>query len=322
VIELGAGLRAVVTAGGREARLRDGSGRDVLRYSDLHAVDATGRALPAALEGRAEGLAIRVDVEGAAYPVEIDPMVWIAGATLTASGGAPDDFFGFAVAVSGDTIVVGAPRDGDSAGAAYVFVRSGTTWMQQQKLVSSDLATGDELGYAVALDGDTAVVGAPYRGGSVGEAYVFGRSGTTWTQTQEIMASGGGAKFGYAMALDGDTAVVGSLLGASVYALSGSTWSLQQALLAPGTPGAEFGVALALDGDTAVVGAPVPAGLGTGAAYVYLRSAPPGASRRRSPSRRSRQSAAMASAPRSPSRGTRWSLHRAAEDLPSGRRVP
>ena len=108
---------------------------------------------------------------------------------------------------------VGANAD---QGSAYVFTRSGTTWSQQAKLTAADGAAGDWFGYSVAVSGDTAVVGAA--GDDVGanadqgSAYVFARSGTTWTQQAQLTAADGAAGdcFGRSVAVSGDTAVVGA----------------------------------------------------------------------------------------------------------------
>ena len=109
---------------------------------------------------------------------------------LTASDGAAGDHFGGSVALSGDTALVGAYWDDVGAnadqGSAYVFTRSGTTWTQQAQLTASDGAADDDFGYSVALSGDTALVGAYVddvgANTDQGSAYVFTRSGTTWTQ--------------------------------------------------------------------------------------------------------------------------------------------
>ncbi len=190
---------------------------------------------------------------------------------LIASDGVQTDRFGISVAISGDTAVIGAFFDDVGAGvfqgSVYVFTRNGATWTQQQHLVASDGAAGDQFGVRVALDGDTAVVGA-YIAGNQGSAYVFTRSGTTWTQQQKLVASDGAAgdRFGRSVALDGDTAVVGAnrdAVGATgdqgsayVFTRSGTTWTEQQHLVASdGAAGDQFGVGVALDGNTAVVGA-------------------------------------------------------------------
>ena len=140
-------------------------------------------------------------------------------AKLTASDAAATDFFGFSVAVSGDTIVVGAYLDdapASQSGSAYVFVRSGSTWNEQAKLTASDAAVADRFGVSVAVSGDTAAVGATHddhSGGlTVGSAYVFLRSGTSWSEQAKLTASDGKAfeQFGNSVALSGDTAVVGA----------------------------------------------------------------------------------------------------------------
>jgi FG-GAP repeat len=137
---------------------------------------------------------------------------------LTASDATARDFFGFSVAVSGDTAVVGAvvddPASNDS-GSAYVFVRSAGAWTQQQKLTASDAAAGDSFGISVTISGDTAVVGAVSGDSSVtdsGAAYVFVRSGGVWSQHQKLTASDATAfdDFGYSVAVSENTAVVGA----------------------------------------------------------------------------------------------------------------
>src|SRR5262249_29903683 len=149
--------------------------------------------------------------------------------------------FGWAVAIDGDTIVVGARwEDGAAAGvngdetsdaaplagAAYVFVRQGTSWSQQAYLKASNPGHGDEFGYAVGVSGDTIVIGAHDEESSTtgidstpddnaeeaGAAYVFGRVGTTWSQQAYVKASNTAsyAEFGDSVAVSGDTIVVGS----------------------------------------------------------------------------------------------------------------
>jgi hypothetical protein len=98
---------------------------------------------------------------------------------LTASDGAESDNFGWSVSISGDYAVVGAYGDddkGSASGSAYVFVRSGTTWTEQQKLTASDGASTDFFGHSVSISGDTAIVGADGnddKGINSGSAYVF-----------------------------------------------------------------------------------------------------------------------------------------------------
>ena len=118
-------------------------------------------------------------------------------AKLTAADPAPDDWFGRSVAIDGQTAVVGSVGDdnvGTDSGSAYVFTRSGATWTQEAKLTASDAAGSDNFGFSVAVSGDTAVVGAfgdDDRGLNSGSAYVFTRTGTTWTQQAKLTASDG-----------------------------------------------------------------------------------------------------------------------------------
>jgi|Laugresbdmm110sd_1035091.scaffolds.fasta_scaffold04204_2 hypothetical protein len=184
---------------------------------------------------------------GAVYVFTRSGTTWTQQQKLTASDPTLNVNFGSGVDISGDTIVVGAGTAGN--GAAYVFTRSGTIWTQQQKLTASDGVSGDNFGTeAVAIVGNTIIVGAKSNNGSRGAAYVFTRSGTTWTQQQKLTAGDGAANdnFGRSVAIDpaGTTVACGSLFndaGGSnagavyVFTVSGSTWSQQTKLIGPGT---------------------------------------------------------------------------------------
>ena len=232
---------------------------------------------------------------GSAYVFVRNAGAWSEQQKLTASDAAFQDDFGRSVAISGDTIVVGAngdDGDGDlvnDSGSAYVFVRSGSTWTEQQKLTASDGAEWDCFGYSAGISGDTAVVGAyPLYGSSTSSdsAYVFVRSGSTWTEQQKLTASdrAAGDAFGMSVAISGDTIAVGangdddmgSASGSAyVFARSGSTWTEQPKLNASdGSEYDHFGYSVAIDGDTLVVGADQDDDNGTysGSAYVLVRS--------------------------------------------------
>jgi len=201
---------------------------------------------------------------------------------LTASDGAAEDDFGLSVAISGSTAVVGAPIKNSATGAAYVFVRSGSTWLQQAKLTAADGAAGDRFGSSVAIAKNTVAVGAYFKNSGTGAAYVFTRSGTgTWSQQAEVSPTGGSYNedFGISIALSGSTMVVGadganSVAGAAyVYTGSGGTWSRQAVLTDPvATADDRFGEMVAISGSAALVGAPGDNGT-VGAAYVFTRSA-------------------------------------------------
>lgn len=202
---------------------------------------------------------------------------WSQQAELTTS--AAFAAFGWSVAVSGSTAVVGAPNGASGPGAAYVFTRTGTSWSQQAELTAPGGAVSDDFGYSVAVSGSTVVVGAP--GADAG--YVFARSGTTWSQQAELttLSSPAGAQFGRSVAVSGPTAVVGAVVlptpdngAAYMFARSGASWSQEAELTSPGggVVGDGFGTSVAVSGPTAVIGAPY-AGASTGAAYVVTYSA-------------------------------------------------
>jgi MYXO-CTERM domain-containing protein len=220
---------------------------------------------------------------------------WTQQAKLPPQPMAADSLFGVSVDISGDTAVIGvSSADGVSSrneGAAFVYVRSGTTWTEQTGLFSSDHAYYDYFGGAVAISGDTIVVGAyqddlGFNGGTHGSAYVFVRSGTTWTEQAKLIATNPGAldRFGAGVAISGDTVVVGAHSAdrvdsrgfAHVYVRSGTTWTNQQRLSASdATNGDGFGRRITIVGDTIIFGcsgASVGANAYQGAAYVFTRS--------------------------------------------------
>jgi hypothetical protein len=272
---------------------------------------------------------------GAAYVFVRSGTTWTQQAYLKASQVSASDHFGTEVAVSGDTLVVGAPDEDSSttgvnstanesavgSGAAYVFVRGGTTWTQQAYLKASNTGAGDNLGTSVAVAGNTVVVGASKEDSSTtgvnstsnesataaGAAYVFVRSGTTWTQQAYLKASQVtlGDYFGYSVAISGDTVVVSAIGENSsttgvnstanesasdsgavyVFVRSGTTWTQQAYLKASQVSGSDyFGISVAVSGDTVVVGAnqedssttgvnsiPNESASQAGAAYVFVR---------------------------------------------------
>jgi FG-GAP repeat/IPT/TIG domain len=296
--------RATLARGGRAVTFSHGG--TSLRYGGLVATDATGRLLHSWLALAGGKLLLRVDDAHARYPLTIDPLIQTGG-KLTPNAGeqAAPSLLGASVALSGDgsTILVGAPRDNGGLGAAWVFVRSGASWVQQgSKLTSGEPSSGVEqeecdeegleevgecaFGASVALseDGNTALVGAPSGTQAPGAAWVFTRSGGTW-EKQKMLTGGDGGRFGRSVALsgDGDTALVGDPSGglhrgeALVFTRSGSTWTAQQPPLTPSASEhigqVHFGrsVALSGDGDTALVGAPAYSEY-SGAAWSFARS--------------------------------------------------
>jgi uncharacterized protein (TIGR03437 family) len=231
--------------------------------------------------------------QGSAYVFRFNGSVWTQQAKLSANDGAAGDFFGYALALDGDTLAVGAEDDTIDAnarqGSAYVFTRNGAVWTQQIKLTASDGGLNDRFGGAVALSGDTLAVGAIFNtvGANVrqGSVYVFTRSGATWVETRKLTASDGAAegRFGYSVALRGGALVVGAQydnIGASsqqgsayVFTYYGRWYQQQKLTASDGATRDNFGHAVALDGDTlaiSAVGDDIGANANQGSAYVFV----------------------------------------------------
>jgi hypothetical protein len=192
-----------------------------LRYGGLTVTDARGRTLRSWLGLRSGRVVISVDDRRAAYPLRVDP--FLQQAKLTPSDGSASDNFGGSVAVSGNTIVAGAPSRavGSNAGqgAVYVFVMPSSGWAnghQTAELTASDGAAGDDLGDSVAVSGNTIVAGAPSRqvlsNAAQGAAYVFVMPASGWAntnETAELTAADGiaGDRLGTAVAMSGNAIV-------------------------------------------------------------------------------------------------------------------
>ncbi|MEI9941076.1 MAG: FG-GAP repeat protein [Pseudomonadota bacterium] len=291
------GLRPQLAVSGDGVELIDQSGVARMHYTDLSARDELGRALPATMSVEEGRIALRVAVGGVTFPVVIDPEVWSAGTSLIGDQSGVFDEFGGALAISGDTALVGAANETvagkAAAGALFAFVRNGSTWSQQgPALTPNEVAAGDRVGGAVAISGDTALVGASYTvvGGNwaQGAAYVFLRSGSSWQQQGPALISADGGVndgFGQAVAISGDSALIGAPghLGANAtlgavyaFARTAGTWQ-PLGVLIPTDAGSTdlFGISVAISGDTALVGASNKIVAGNdlqGAAYVFVRS--------------------------------------------------
>jgi PKD repeat protein len=221
------------------------------------------------------------------------------GETLTEAPGEQgiSTQFGHSVALSanGNTMLVGGPGDELYGGSAWVYTRSGSTWVKQAKLDASEVSCngfycGAYVGYSVALsaDGNTALIAGYGNAGGIGAAWVFTRSGTTWTQQGPALTGKGEigtGEFGGSVALsaDGNTALIGAPAdyghagAAWVFTRAGATWTQEGEKLAPDDESeaeeSQFGssVALSADGDTALIGGPDDNGR-QGAAWVFMRS--------------------------------------------------
>jgi len=205
------------------------------------------------------------------------------------------DFFGWSVALDGDTAVIGAVWDDDSgtdSGAAFIYTYNTGTgkWGFTQQLLPSGLQGNDQFGFAVALDGNTALVSAWQdndNGDFSGSAYVFIFSAGTWIQQgNKLLAPDGAAydDFGRSVSISGNMALVGAFGdddqgdgSGSAYAFirNGNTWSFQHKFLAPGGVADDlFGVSVSIDGNTALIGAHHNGAAGS--AYVFVYSPPTG----------------------------------------------
>ncbi|MGH9936654.1 MAG: FG-GAP repeat protein, partial [Blastocatellia bacterium] len=293
-LQVSEGWRAVASEDGRRITLR-GAHDQAVEYSKLVVSDSAGRIIPARLTVAGEQVVIEAEDHDAEYPLTIDP-VFTFQQKLVAADAANGDFFGQAVALSGNTLAVGAPDDdigtNQGQGSVYVFTRSGAVWTLQQKITAFDGAADDSFGHKVALYGDTLAVGAYAHNiganANQGAAYVFTRGGAPqpgWTLQAKITAFDGAANdsFGGAVALSDYTLVVGAggdSIGANarqgsayVYTRIGAVWSLQKKIIAgDGEADDHFGAAVALGGDTVVVGAwGDETGASHGSAYVFKR---------------------------------------------------
>jgi hypothetical protein len=213
------------------------------------------------------------------------------GNKLVGTGGSIDANQGSLVSISadGNTILVGGPGDNSWQGATWVFTRSGSTWTQQgSKLVGTGGSIDAGQGYYVALsaDGNTAIVGGPWDNSAQGAAWVYIRSGSSWSQEGNKLVGTGNTGAAYqgtsvAVSADGNTILVcgpgdSNSIGATwVFARSGSTWTQQGSkLVGTGNTGAAqqgVSVSISADGNTAIVGGYNDNSL-QGATWVFTRS--------------------------------------------------
>lgn len=229
----------------------------------------------------------RAPYAGAAFVYARTGEQWVERTKLFAPPGTAGAYssFGEAVATSRNFIAVGAPYDnlqGDASGAVYVYKRSGDTWTFDARIVSSHAAPGQQFGAAIAMDGETIVIGA-YLDNTherdAGAAYVFTRSGNRWIQRAKLTASDPSrfAFFGASVAIKGNHILVGAPVAQAAYLfkLQNSAY-IECARLAPfastvSSSYTAFGASVAIDQHALAVGAPLDAerGFNSGAAYVY-----------------------------------------------------
>lgn len=231
---------------------------------------------------------------GATIPARAD-VFFGTDTKITASDASASDQFGIAVAIDGNSAVVGANNElngGIRAGAAYVFNRVGGVWGQVKRLQASDRQTGDEFGYAVGISTNTVVVGAPFEdegGSAAGAAYVFERNeggADNWGQVAKLVPAAGasGDEFGFAVSVWGDTIVVGAHFNDAKGTHAGAAYIFQrtgpstnpweevtQMVATDGFSNDELSYAVAIHEDTVVLGAPGETS-SKGAVYVFGRN--------------------------------------------------
>ncbi len=237
---------------------------------------------------------------GSVYVYRFQDDNWVRESKLLASDGQMNDWFGWSVAISANTIVAGANGDrdaGDWTGSAYIFHYDGTRWVEQAKLLADGIGYyWEEFGFdaAISADGKTVLIGAAKandNGFKSGAAYVFQYDGSNWVQQAKLLASDGVelATFGNGVVIseDGNTALIGApgkdttgytAGSAYVFEFDGEQWLEKQKLLASDAAnGDHFGCRLAMSGDTAVIGAygddgaePNDLYCNSGSAYIFI----------------------------------------------------
>jgi len=225
---------------------------------------------------------------GAAYVFVLESGSWVEQAKLTASDAEVSDYFGIDVAISGDRILVGAQwndEGAENAGAGYIFLRQGSDWIEEAKLMADDPGFGLLLGASVSLSGNTAILGArgdDHAGLSTGSAYVFTESAGSWSQEAKLTASDASLAdfFGTDVSISESTALVGALGDDDLGSSSGSVYVFSRVegvwvetdkwTASDGEASDHFGEAVVISGEVAAIGAPEAYGSSeAGAAYMY-----------------------------------------------------
>lgn len=234
---------------------------------------------------------------GAAYVIRRGPIgVWSEEAKLTAPGAQPGDQVGASVSVDVDTCIVGAPDPFDpfgfaaGPGSAYVYRRSGASWVHQATLTAGDGQSTDQFGHAVSVAGDVAIIGARgdepggvgSRFGGVGAAYVYLRTGAVWQQDFKIVPAGSAAadRVGEAVSVHNGLVVIGAPGDDDLGSESGSAYSYHpqggiwiqdgKLLASDGAAGDEFGHSIVRSGSLVAIGAPGHDAGASDAGAVYL----------------------------------------------------
>lgn len=215
---------------------------------------------------------------GSAYIFLRDGDEWTEQAKLTASDAGLVNRFGYSVSISGNYVIIGAPgniNNRERCGTAYIFVRNGNEWTEQDKLTASDPDRYGNFGCSVSINGDYAIVGAycdnNEAGRRAGSAYIFVRDGEEWNEQSKLIASDAKTedRFGLTVSISGDYAVVGTMWEDKVYVFHKNVeeWSEVAILTANDFGVFVYGHALSIDNEYAIIGAGGPGY--SGSAYVY-----------------------------------------------------
>jgi len=233
--------------------------------------DWFGDAVAVGIDVAVVGAPRRNGQAGAAFVYEKTDDGWRFVQELRASDGATNDFFGSAVALYNNVLVVGSPSADvpgiADAGAVYLFTRNGGPWAEAQKISASDAQTNGGFGKAVAVDGADIVVGAPGQDVFSGRVYVFGNSGSGWTERQKLSPSLSPSFFGFSVGISNGTIVVLDEDGPGrcyVFRFANSTWTQSQVIDAP------YALDVAIGGSRLVIGRPNVAGAQYSTASVYM----------------------------------------------------
>jgi len=271
------GAKSIKSLGEDAVQIQGNS--SVLFYGGLKVWDANGRPLDARLVPSGNQVDVVVNDTSAVYPVTIDP-TWTNRQQLPQSDPAINSSFGLALAVEGDTAVVGSPTRGNGVGAAIVYKKSGSTWTESQSLFPSPIAPGTAFGTSVAISGGEIFVGAP----GTAAVYHFRSNGTSFTTSSVIRIPIGfsaGSGFGHAVAVDATRLVVSApdvnvgkgLL--FVYNRIANTFSVDTTISPSEQRFREnFGWAVALEGNTIIASSPyrLVSGVKAGVAFAFVKN--------------------------------------------------
>ncbi|HFE63055.1 MAG TPA: T9SS type A sorting domain-containing protein [Caldithrix sp.] len=270
-------LSATTPTQNEVAKIKAGDGSAESFFGTAVSIDNDRCVIGASLEGEHGWGA------GAAYVYHKSGNNWVEQDKIVANDAAAYFFFGTAVSIDNDRLIVGATGANTGIGAAYIFYWNGNHWIEEGKIVPSDGANGDGFGTAVSISGDYVVVGASGKALTKGVAYVFHRNGSQWTEEFIIVANDGMAadRFGCAVSLESDRVLIGArgddpngAASGSAYLFSrnGINWNEEQKVWASdGVQGEGFGSVIHLSGNRCIVGAPNAGPFNTGKAYIFRK---------------------------------------------------